>query len=142
MGSIRNQLVRAAAVSALGVTAMAAFIAPASASQVAATATHMTGAAPAAKPNTNIQGSPATWSPAKLTAPPATGTCSATNYSFTITNKTTKTQTIQIKSGSAKKTVGKLAAGKNGPICLTGKKGESGSFYLVGSTSVLSVTLS
>jgi hypothetical protein len=143
LGSIRNQLVRAAAVGALGVTALAGFIAPASAAQVAAAAAaHMTGTAPAAKPNTNIEGSPAKWVPTKLTAAPVTGSCSKTNYSFTIDNKTTKTQTVQYKSGSTKKTLGKLTKSEKAGVCLTGGKGAKGTFYITGSSSVLTVTLS
>jgi hypothetical protein len=142
LGSIRHHFVRVAAVSALGVTAMAAFIAPASAAQMTATAAaHMTGAA-ASKPNTDIEGSPAKWDPAKLTAPPTTGKCSKTNYSFTITNKTTKSQTVQYKSGTTKKTLGTLTKGEEAGVCTTGSKGAVGTFYIKGATSVLTVTLS
>lgn len=141
LGPIRNQLVRAAAVSALGVTAMAGFIAPASAAQVAASA-HMTSVAPAAKPNTDIKASPVRWVPKTLTAPPTKGTCSATNYSFSVTNKTKTAKTIQYKSGTKKKTLGTLKAGKKGGVCATGSKGAKGKFYIKGSTSVLTVTLS
>ena len=142
MGSIRNQLVRAAAVGALGMTAMAGFIAPASAAQATAAAAHMTGVAPAAKPNTNIEGSPAKWAPAKLTAAPVKGTCSGTNYSFSVDNKTKKSQVIQYKSGSSKKTLGTLKKGEKAGICATGAKGAKGTFYIKGSKSVLTVTLS
>jgi hypothetical protein len=133
VGSIRNQLVRAAAAGALGVAAMAGFIAPASASQVAAA--HTAGAAAAAKPSTDIEGSPAKWVPAKLTIAPITGKCTKTNYSFSIHNKTTKSQTIY--SG---KTTGTLKAGQAVPLCITAK---SGSFKvgIKGSTSVLTVTI-
>lgn len=141
MGSIRNQFVRAAAVGALGVTAMAGFIAPASAAQVAAAA-HMTGVAPAAKPNTNLEGSPAKWSPTKLTAAPVKGTCSKTNYSFSVDNKTKKTQTLQYKSGSTKKLLGTIKASEKAGICATGSKGAKGTFYIKGSKSVLTLTLS
>jgi hypothetical protein len=142
LGSIRNQLVRAAAVGALGVTAMAGFIGPASASQVAATTAHMTGMAHAAKPSTIIEGSPAKWVPTKLTAAPTKGTCSATNYSFSIDNKTTKSQTVQYKSGTKKKTLGTLKASEKTEVCGSGAKGAKGTFYIKGSKSVLTVTLS
>jgi hypothetical protein len=85
--SIKSQLV-GAAVGALGVAAMAGFVAPVSAAQAAT-------AHPAAKgPHTNITGSPAKFVPNKLTVKPVTGKCSATNNSFSGTNKTTKSQTV------------------------------------------------
>jgi hypothetical protein len=142
LGSIRSQLVRAAAVSALGVTAMAGFIAPASASQLAVAGARMAGPAVAAKPNTNIEGSPAKWVPAKLTAAPIKGSCTKTNYSFSIDNKTTKAQTVQYKSGTTKKTLGTLKAGQKAGVCATGAKGSKGTFYIKGASSVLTVTLS
>ena len=142
MVSIKSHLVRTAAAGAIGVAAMAGFIAPASAAQRAPAAVHMSGAAAAAKPNTNIAGTPAKWSPTKLTAAPTKGTCSGTNYSFSITNKTKKSQTVQDKSGSTKKKLGTLKAGQKDGVCATGAKGAKGTFYIKGSKSVLTVTLS
>jgi hypothetical protein len=142
MRSIRNPLTRAAAAGAIALGAAAGFAAPASASALPA-AVHLSAAATAAaKPNTTISGSPAKWSPAKLTAPPVKGTCSKTNYSFTVTNKTKKTQTIQYKSGAAKKTLGTVKAGVKAGVCARGSKGAKSDLYLKGSKSVLAVTLS
>lgn len=91
MISIKSQLVGAVTAGALGVATMAGFIAPISAAQ-AATA-HVT----AKGPHTNITGSPAKFVPNKLTVKPVTGKCSATNNSFSGTNKTTKSQTVLVK---------------------------------------------
>jgi hypothetical protein len=139
--SIKSQLVRAAAAGAIGVAAMAASVAPASAAVHGPAAVHLAGAV-AAKPNTDIEGSPAKFAPAKLTAPPTKGTCSKTNYSFSVDNKTKKSQTLQDKSGSTKKTIGTLKAGEKAGICLTGSKGAKGTLYIKGSSSTLAVTLS
>ncbi|HEX4060268.1 MAG TPA: hypothetical protein VHY58_04520 [Streptosporangiaceae bacterium] len=143
MVSIKSHLVRTAAVGALGVAALAGFIAPASAAQAAPAAAHMSAAVAAkAKPNTNIQGTPAKWSPTKLTAAPTKGTCSGTNFSFSITNKTKKSQVIQEKVSGKKKSLGTLKASQKAGICLTGAKGAKGMLYIKGSTSVLTITLS
>lgn len=144
MLSTKNHLVRAAAVAALGVTAVAGSVAPASAAQVAAP--HLTAATAetvAAKPNTNIKGSPAKWNPAKLTVKPITGTCSFKNYSFTMTNQTKKSQTILYKTGSnPKKTLGTLKKGEQARLCGKGAKGSKTKFFIKGAKSVLTVTLS
>lgn len=139
--SIKNHLVRTAAIGALGLATTIGFVAPASASQTASA--HLAGIAAAAKPNTNIQGSPAKWNPTKLTAAPIKGTCSAKNFSFSITNKTSKTQTIQFKSGTGgKKTLGSLKKGQKGAVCATGSKGAKATFFIKGAKSTLTVTLS
>jgi hypothetical protein len=143
MASIRTQSIRAAAAGVLSVAAIATFITPASAAQ--ATAIHVTAAAHTAAtgPNTNIQGTPAKWDPAKLTAPPVTGTCSATNYSFSIDNKTKKSQTISYKTGSSpKQTLATIKTGVKEGICASGSKGAAFKLYIKGATSVLSLTLS
>jgi hypothetical protein len=123
---------------------MAGFISPASAAQH--TAVHMTEAAhPAVTgPNTNIVGpAPVHWKPTKLTIPPVTGTCSSTNYSFTITNKTAKARTILYKTGtSPKQTLGTVKAHAKEGICASGPKGAKAKFFIKGATSVLTVTLS
>jgi hypothetical protein len=93
-------------------------------------------------PNTKILASPVRWSPTKLTGPPVTGTCSGTNNTFTITNKTTTTKTILVNTGSGKMPLGKLGAGKKAAICGSGSKGAKAKFFIKGSTSVLTVTLS
>jgi hypothetical protein len=61
---------------------------------------------------------------------------------WTITNKTKKTQTIQAKVGSKKQTLGKLKAGQKAGLCVAGKKGAKGDFFIKGSKSKLVVTLS
>jgi hypothetical protein len=110
---------------------------------VAAPHLKVTAAAAAAKPNTNIKGSPAKWNPAKLTAKPITGTCSAKNYSFSMTNQTKKSQTILYKSGSSgKKTLGMLKKGEQAILCSKGAKGSKTKFFIKGAKSVLTVTLS
>ena len=140
--AIRNQLIRAAAVGAIGVTAVAGFVAPASAAtagvHVSTAGVHVA----VRGPNTNIQGSPAKWSPTKLTGPPVSGTCSKTNYTFSITNKTKTTKTILYKTGTTKKKLGTVAAGVKKGVCGSGPKGAKAKFYIKGSTSVLTVTLS
>jgi hypothetical protein len=140
--AIKRHFVRTAVVGALGVTALAGFVAPASAVQVAAP--HMANApAVAAKPNTNIEGGPLRWVPNKLTAPPTSGTCSSTNYSFSITNRTAKAHEILYKIGTnPKKVLGTLKAHQKAAICDKRAKGSKTKFYIKGSTSVLTVTLS
>jgi hypothetical protein len=140
--SIKIHLARSAAVGALGVATMAGFMLPASASTVATA--HMAGVhVAAAKPNSTISGTPAKWSPTKLTAKPTTGTCSATNYSFSITNKEKKSEVISYNGGSGAKTkLGTIKAGEKAGICGTGSKGAKADFYIKGSKSVLTVTLS
>lgn len=143
MLSTKNHLVRAAAVAAFGVTAVAGSVAPASAAQVAAPHMTVTAVAVAAKPNTSIKGSPAKWNPAKLTVKPITGTCSFKNYSFTMTNQTKKSQTILYKTGSKpKKTLGTLKKGEQARLCGKGAKGSKTKFFIKGAKSVLTVTLS
>ena len=142
--AIKKHLVRAAAVGVLGGTAVAGFIAPASAAQIAGPHLTATSAVTVAtKPNTNITGSPARWNPTKLTAAPISGTCSRTNYSFTMTNKTAKAQTILYKTGTApKRLLGTLKRGEKAGICGKGAKGTKATFYIKGAKSVLTVTLS
>lgn len=141
MLSIRNSLGRASAIGILSMTAVAGFVAPASASVAPLTA--RMGVTPAATgPNTTISGSPAKWNPTKLTAPPTVGTCSATNYTFSITNKEKVTETILVKEGTTKKKLGTVAAGTKTAICGSGAKGAKATFYIKGSKSVLTVTLS
>jgi hypothetical protein len=141
LGSIRNQIVRAVIPGAISVAAVAAFITPASAAQTGgihlAAAAHATATAP----NTNIEGSPAKWDPTKITAKPSTGSkCTTADISFSITNKTKKSQTVQ--DGSPKQTLATLKAGAKEGICVTGSKGSTGDLYIKGSKSVLTITLS
>lgn len=143
MLSTKNHLVRAAAVAALGVTALVGSMAPASAAQVAAPHLTVTAVAVAAKPNTNIKGSPAKWNPAELSVKPITGTCSFKNYSFTMTNQTKKSQTILYKTGSnPKKNLGTLKKSEQARLCGKGAKGSKTKFFIKGAKSVLTVTLS
>ena len=146
MVSIKTQLIRAAAVGAVGAAATAGFMAPASAASASA-GMHASLAAvnvAATGPNTKILAGPVRWSPTKLTGPPtkAGSTCSGTNNTFTITNKTSTTKTIQVNTGSGKMLLGKLGAGKKAAICGSGPKGAKAKFFIKGSTSVLTVTLS
>jgi hypothetical protein len=143
LASIKTHIARAAAVGTLGVTAVAGFVAPASAAQTSAL--HLAaGVAVAAVPNTNIQGSPAKWSPTKLTVKTFKGTtCTTAKESLTISNKTKKAQSIQEKTSSGKKTIGTLKAGQKAGICvLNAKAGAKGMLYIKGSTSVLTLTVS
>ena len=146
MVSIKNQLIRVAAVGAVGVAAMAGFVAPASAGTASM---HVHAALAGARvavtgPNTVIKGSPAKWNPTKLTGPPVKSgsTCSAKNFTFSITNKKTKAETIQYNTGSGKKLLGTLKAGGKAFVCGSGPKGAKAKFYIKGTTSVLTVTLS
>jgi hypothetical protein len=59
-----------------------------------------------------------------------------------VDNKTTKSQTIQIKPGSRKKKLGTPPKGEKAGVCATGAKGAKGTFYIEGSSSVLTVSLS
>jgi hypothetical protein len=141
--SIRNSLGRVSAVGVIAMAAAAGFVAPASAAQVTGVSARLAAVSPAATgPNTTISGSPAKWSPTKLTGPPVTGTCSATNYTFSITNKEKVSETIQYKAGTTKKKLGVVAASTKVAICGSGAKGSKATFYIKGSKSVLTVTLS
>jgi hypothetical protein len=141
--AIKKHLVRTAAVGALGVTAVAGFVAPASAASVAAPHLVSAGVAVAAAPNSNIQGSPAKWSPTKLSVATHKGTkCTTAKVSFTITNKTKKAQAVQEKSGSGKTTIGTVKPGKKAGICvLNASSGAKGQLYIKGSKSVLIITV-
>jgi hypothetical protein len=139
--SIRNSLGRVAAIGILTMTAAAGFVAPASAAVAPLTA-RMAAAPSATGPNTTISGSPATWHPTKLTGPPASGTCSAKNFTFSITNKEKVAKIIQVKSGGTKKKLGTVPAGAKVAVCGTGSKGAKAQFFIKNSKSVLTVTLS
>jgi hypothetical protein len=143
MLSIKTRLAGLTAAGAIAVAGVAGFVTPASAAQVPAR-TGLAAAAPAALPNTNIQGSPAAWSPSKLTVKPKSFTkCTAKTQAWTITNKTKKAAAISYKIGTGKKTtLGSLPAGEKAGICSEGKAGTKESFYIKGSTSVLTLTLS
>ncbi len=140
MVSIKNQLIRAAAVGAVAAAAIAGVVAPASASAgmhvAAVTRVAVKG------PNTNITGSPAKWMPTKLTGPPITGKCTATNFTVSMTNKTKKAQSIQVNTGTGKMPFTKIPAGKAVAVCGKGPKGAKAMFFITGSKSVLTVTLS
>jgi hypothetical protein len=145
LASIKNHLVRAAAVGTLGMTAVAGFVAPASAAQVRGLHLGSAGAAVAATPNTDIKGSPAKWDPTKLTVASHKGTkCTSKLVSFTITNKTKKSQAIQEKTSSGtKETIGTVKASAKVGICVLGaSKGAKGDLYIKGSKSILTITVS
>jgi hypothetical protein len=134
--SIKNHLARVAAVGAVGVVTMAGFVAPASASTGSM---HVRAGAIAAAPNTNIQGSPAKWSPVKLSVKNFK-TCTATSTSFTITNKTAKAQTIdKTKSGSP---LGTVKAHQKVGVCMTGfKAGAKAHLFIKSSKAELTLAV-
>jgi hypothetical protein len=144
LSSIRNSLGRASAIGVLAAATMAGFMAPALAAPAAPAAVHLTATAPAALPNVNVQGSPAKWSPAKLTVKPKSFTeCTTAKEVWTISNKTKKSQTISYKVGSGKKTtLGTLTAGEKAGVCAQGKAGTKETFSLASSKSTLTLTLS
>ena len=137
--SIKNQLIRAAAVGAVGVAAMAGFMAPASASTAGVHAAAAGAHIAITRPNVNIQGSPAKWSPTKVTAPPATGKCTLKNFSFSMTNKTKKSQSILINPGTGKVPFASIPVGKALLVC--GPAHAKAKFFIKGSTSVLSASI-
>jgi hypothetical protein len=133
--SIKSQLGGVVAAGALGVAAMAGFIAPASAAQAASATARPT----AAGPKTDIVGSPAKWVPNKLTVKPVTGKCSATNNSFSGTNKTAKPQTVLVMG----KAVTTLKPGKVKYVCLpSSAKGATIKASLKSSGAVLTIKVS
>ena len=143
MLSIRNTLGRVSAVGIIALTAAAGFAAPAASASVAPSFTAHVASAPAVTgPNTTISGTPAAWHPTKLTGPPATGTCSGTNFTFSITNKKAVAKTILVKVGTTKQKLGVVPAGKKVAVCGSGPKGATAKFFIKGASSVLTVTLS
>lgn len=142
--SFKSHIIRVSTTAALAAVAVAGFVAPASAATAGVHAT-VAGAHVAAKgPNTNIQGSPAKFSPTKLTAKPVTSAkCSTTNYSFSVSNLTKKSQAVQEKTSTGtKKTLFTLKPKTGEALCVTGAKGAKGQLFIKGSKSVLTVTLS
>jgi hypothetical protein len=140
--SIKNPLARAATVGVLAVTAMAGVIVPASAASSGVGA-GLAGATAAAKPNVNIQGSPAKWSPTKLTVTPKNFTkCTPAKVVWTISNKTKKPAVISWRVGSGPKMpLGTLPAGEKAGVCSKGPAGTKESFSIKGSKSILQLTL-
>jgi hypothetical protein len=134
----------ASAVGVLGVAGMPGPAAQASAAAAPSASVGMTGISVAALPNVNIKGSPARWSPARLTVKPEHYTrCTTSKVVWTITNKTKKTQTISAKSGShPKRVLGKIKPGHKSGVCSRGPKGAKSTFFIKGSRSHLVVTLS
>jgi hypothetical protein len=135
------------AVSALALSALPAGAAATGAVKFAARAAFSGAAAPAALPNSNLK--PGTtagtvvYSPAKLSATwsaatePTSG-CTAAIESITLTNKTTKAQTITYKTEK----LGKLAKKSVGGLCFYGTGTEVFKFGIEGQTSKLTVTVS
>jgi hypothetical protein len=139
---VRHWLGLASVVGVLSVAGATAAVTPASAAAAPSAHVSMAGITTAALPNTNVKGSPAKWSPTKLRAKPHSfTTCTKAKLSFTITNRTKKTQTIQEKVGSKKVPLGTIKAGFRAGVCLKGQKGAKGSFFIKGSKSKLTVTL-
>jgi hypothetical protein len=142
---MKNPLARALTVGVLALGTMAGVIAPASA---ASTASGSAGAGlarvtVAAKPNVNIKGAPAAWSPAKLTVTPKPfTTCTAAKVVWTITNRTKKPAVISWRVGTGPKMLlGTLPAGQKAGVCSKGPAGTKESFSIKGSKSVLHLTL-
>jgi hypothetical protein len=126
--SIKTQLVRTAAVGAVGVAALAGFIAPASAGTVAL---GHNAATVAAKPNSNIIGSGKTvnYSPKSLNVKwsgTTSKTCTAKIEAFTIKNTAKTTETVTF-SGKA---FAKIPAGKGIGVCVFGSGTATGAFSL------------
>jgi hypothetical protein len=141
--SIKNQIIRVSTAAALAAVAVTGFVAPASAATAGVHATVAGVHVAATGPNTNITGSPAKWDPTTLTAKPVTSKkCSTTNFSFSVSNTTKKTQTVQDKVSGKKQTLFTLKTKTAEAVCVTGPKGASGMLYIKGSKSVLTVTLS
>jgi hypothetical protein len=143
--AIKSQLARALTVSVLALGTMAGVIAPASA---ASTASGSVGAGlarvtVAAKPNVNIKGAPAAWSPTKLTVTPKNfTTCTASKEVWTITNQTKKPAVLSWRVGTgAKMPLGTLSAGQKAGVCSKGPAGTKESYFIKGSKSVLHLTL-
>ena len=133
VGSSRNKIVRVTATGVFTVAAMAGVITPASAAQLPTLLVATTGHPATDGPNTNIQGRPPKWNPTKLVITPATGTCTFTNDSFTISNLTSKAQTVLYKTGtSPKKTLGTLQAETKYAICGSGSKGSRIKLFIEG----------
>ena len=145
MVAIKNPLARAITVGVLTLGTMAAVIAPASAASTASgtVGAGLAGVAVASKPNVNIKGAPAAWSPTKLTVTPKNfTTCTASKVVWTITNQTKKPAVISWRVGTGPKmALGTLSAGQKGGICSKGPAGTKESFSIKGSTSVLHLTL-
>ena len=79
--------------------------------------------------------------PTKLTGPPITRKCTAKNFTFSMTNKTKKTQSILVNTGTEDALHDD--PGRQGRRSLRhGPEGRQGKFYITGSKSVLTVTLS
>ena len=80
--------------------------------------------------------------PTKLTGPPITGKCTATNFTVSMTNKTKKTQSIRSTRARGRCPSRRFPAGKAVAVCGKGPKGAKAMFFITGSKSVLTVTLS
>jgi hypothetical protein len=128
--SIKNQLIRAAAVGTVGVAAMAGFVGPASAGTTL-TLSHSAVATAAAKPNSNIIGSGKTvnYSPKSLKVKwsgATQKTCTVKIESFTISNTTKTTETVTFSG----KTFAKIPARKGIGVCVFGTGTATGAFGL------------
>ena len=143
MFSLTRWLGVASAVSVLGAGSVAGLTVPAAAAAAPSAAAGLTHISTAALPNANIAGTPAKWSPAKLSVTPKNfTTCTKAKTVWTISNKTKKGQTISFKVGSGKKTtLGTLPAGKKAGVCSKGAKGTVETFFIKGSKSTLKLTL-
>jgi hypothetical protein len=141
--AFRRWLGLASAVGVLSVAGITGLVTPVSAAAAPSATVGMAGISTAALPNVNIKGTPAKWSPTKLTVTPKNfTTCTKAKVVWTITNKTKKGQTISAKSGSGPKTkLGTIKAGQKVGVCSKGPKGAKSTFFIKGSKSQLVVTL-
>jgi hypothetical protein len=141
---VRKWLAVASVAGVVSVAGITGLVTPVAAAAVPSVHVGVVGIATSALPNVNIKGSPAKWSPTKLTVKPKKFTkCTKSKLVWTITNKTKKTQTIFEKSGSnPKEKLGSLKSGQKGGLCAQGPKGAKATFSLKGSKSKLVVTLS
>jgi hypothetical protein len=116
---------------------------PAGAQPATGTSLVAVAAGPAAVPNSNITASGRVLSfvPNKLSAhwsgPPPTQTCTAAKEGLTISNKTTKTETVTYRGA----TFATIAAGKSVGVCGWGTGHLTAKFGLKGSTTA-SLTIS
>jgi hypothetical protein len=137
MFSLNRRLGIPSTIALLSLAGLIGFMSPASASTVGSARSGIAGVATTTTlPNVNIQHSPATWNPTKVTVQPKNySTCTTAEVVWTITNKTTKAQTISYSVGSSKrKLLGTFRAGTRAGICSKGPAGTKETFFMKGST--------
>jgi hypothetical protein len=128
--------------SAVGLTAAATFVLPASAAPAGTnSAALVTGTAPEPLPNVNIAGKPTAWSPSTLSvARKAYTNCTVKKEVFTITNETTHKAIITDTYKGTTYAFGTLGAGEKAGVCTKAAVGSVSVFHLKASKSTLSLT--